>query len=258
MREHFFNTPALKALVADWSDDDIWLLNRGGHDPHKVYAAYGRGQPHRPAHRDPAKTIKGYGMGEAGEAQNITHQQKHMRVETLARFRERFRLPLSDEQLADLSYLKFEEGSREHAYLHERRQALGGYLPSRRRTGPSLPVPPLSAFDTQLKASGDGREFSTAMSFVRILNGLLRDKVLGRRIVPIVSDESRTFGMEGLFRQIGIWSQQGQTYTPQDASQLSFYKESKDSQILQKASTKRAPWPNGSPLPRRTARTASR
>ncbi|MFC4520978.1 pyruvate dehydrogenase (acetyl-transferring), homodimeric type [Cupriavidus pinatubonensis] len=234
VREHFFNTPELKALVSDWSDEDIWQLNRGGHDPHKVYAAYQAAANHT---GQPtvilAKTIKGYGMGEAGEAQNITHQQKHMRVETLARFRDRFRLPLSDEQLADLSFLKFEEGSPEHAYLHQRRQALGGYLPSRRRTGPELPVPPLSAFDTQLKASGEGREVSTAMSFVRILNVLLRDKALGRRIVPIVSDESRTFGMEGLFRQIGIWSQQGQTYTPQDASQLSFYKESKDGQILQ-------------------------
>ena len=234
VREHFFNTPELKALVADWSDEDIWLLNRGGHDPHKVYAAYQAAANHT---GQPtvilAKTIKGYGMGEAGEAQNITHQQKHMRVETLAHFRDRFRLPLSDEQLADLSYLKFDEGSPEHAYLHQRRQALGGYLPSRRRTGPELPVPALSAFDSQLKASGEGREFSTAMSFVRILNVLLRDKALGRRIVPIVSDESRTFGMEGLFRQIGIWSQQGQTYTPQDASQLSFYKESKDGQILQ-------------------------
>ncbi len=234
VREHFFNSPALKALVADWSDDDIWQLNRGGHDPHKVYAAY-----HAAAHHTGqptvilAKTIKGYGMGEAGEAQNITHQQKHMRVETLGQFRDRFGLPLTDELLDDLSYLKFEEGSHEHAYLHQRRQALGGYLPSRRRTGPELPVPPLSAFDGQLKASGEGREFSTAMSFVRILNTLLRDKALGKRIVPIVSDESRTFGMEGLFRQIGIWSQQGQTYTPQDASQLSFYKESKGGQILQ-------------------------
>jgi pyruvate dehydrogenase E1 component len=136
VREHFFNSPALKALVADWSDDDIWQLNRGGHDPHKVYAAY-----HAAAHHTGqptvilAKTIKGYGMGEAGEAQNITHQQKHMRVETLGQFRDRFGLPLTDEQLADLSYLKFEEGSPEHTYLHQRRQALGGYLPSRRRTG---------------------------------------------------------------------------------------------------------------------------
>ncbi|AEI82857.1 pyruvate dehydrogenase E1 component PdhA (plasmid) [Cupriavidus necator N-1] len=234
VREHFFNTPELKALVADWSDDDIWALNRGGHDPHKVYAAYHAAATHQ---GQPtvilAKTIKGYGMGEAGEAQNITHQQKSMRVEALMHFRDRFKLPLSDQQLDELPYLSFEEGSREHTYLHERRKALGGYLPARRRRGPSLPVPALSAFDAQLKASGEGREFSTAMSFVRILNTLLRDKALGRRIVPIVSDESRTFGMEGLFRQIGIWSQQGQTYTPQDATQLSFYKESKDGQILQ-------------------------
>ncbi|WP_432261438.1 pyruvate dehydrogenase (acetyl-transferring), homodimeric type [Cupriavidus sp. TMH.W2] len=234
VREHFFNTPELKALVADWSDDDIWALNRGGHDPHKVYAAYKAASEH-PGQPTVilAKTIKGYGMGEAGEAQNITHQQKSMRVEALMHFRDRFRLPLTDQQLDELPYLSFEEGSREHAYLHERRQALGGYVPARRRRGPSLPVPPLSAFEAQLKASGEGREFSTAMSFVRVLNTLLRDKALGRRIVPIVSDESRTFGMEGLFRQIGIWSQQGQIYTPQDASQLSFYKESKDGQILQ-------------------------
>ncbi|SMF58892.1 pyruvate dehydrogenase (acetyl-transferring), homodimeric type [Pseudogulbenkiania subflava] len=234
VREYFFNSPELKALVADWSDNDIWNLNRGGHDPHKVYAAYHAAVNHK---GQPtvilAKTIKGYGMGEAGEAQNITHQQKSMRLEALMQFRDRFQLPLSNQQLDELPYLRFEAGSREHAYLHERRQALGGYLPSRRPRGPSLSVPPLSAFETQLQGSAEGREYSTAMSFVRILNILLRDKALGRRIVPIVSDESRTFGMEGLFRQIGIWSQQGQIYTPQDASQLTFYKESKDGQILQ-------------------------
>ncbi|MBK6676338.1 MAG: pyruvate dehydrogenase (acetyl-transferring), homodimeric type [Rhodocyclaceae bacterium] len=234
VREHFFNTPELKAMVASWTDDDIWRLNRGGHDPHKVYAAYKAAVEHT---GQPtvilAKTIKGYGMGESGEAQNITHQQKKMGTTSLKAFRDRFKLPVSDEQLEELPYLKFAEDSPELKYMREHRQALGGYLPQRRRKVEPLPVPALSAFDTQLKATGVGREISTTMAFVRILNTLLRDKALGRRIVPIVPDESRTFGMEGMFRQFGIWNQQGQTYVPQDADQLMFYKESKDGQILQ-------------------------
>jgi len=234
VREHFFNTPELKAMVATWSDDDIWRLNRGGHDPHKVYAAYMAAAEHT---GQPtvilAKTIKGYGMGESGEAQNITHQQKKMGTVSLKAFRDRFKLPVSDEQLEELPYLKFAEDSPELKYMREHRQALGGYLPQRRRKVEPLPVPPLSAFDAQLKATGAGREISTTMAFVRILNTLLRDKALGKRIVPIVPDESRTFGMEGMFRQFGIWNQQGQTYVPQDADQLMFYKESKDGQILQ-------------------------
>ena len=234
VREHFFNTPELKAMVASWTDDDIWRLNRGGHDPHKVYAAYKAAVEHT---GQPtvilAKTIKGYGMGESGEAQNITHQQKKMGTTSLKAFRDRFKLPVSDEQLEEMPYLKFAEDSPELKYMREHRQALGGYLPQRRRKVEPLPVPALSAFDTQLKATGVGREISTTMAFVRILNTLLRDKALGRRIVPIVPDESRTFGMEGMFRQFGIWNQQGQTYVPQDADQLMFYKESKDGQILQ-------------------------
>jgi pyruvate dehydrogenase E1 component len=234
VREHFFNTPELKAMVATWSDDDVWRLNRGGHDPHKVYAAYQAAITHT---GQPtvilAKTIKGYGMGESGEAQNITHQQKKMGTVSLKAFRDRFHLPVTDEQLEELPYLKFAEDSPELKYMREHRQALGGYLPQRRRKVEPLPVPALSAFDAQLKATGAGREISTTMAFVRILNTLLRDKALGKRIVPIVPDESRTFGMEGMFRQYGIWNQQGQAYVPQDADQLMFYKESKDGQILQ-------------------------
>ncbi len=234
VREHFFNTPELKAMIANWSDEDVWRLNRGGHDPHKVYAAYDAAMKHT---GQPtvilAKTIKGYGMGESGEAQNITHQQKKMGTTSIQAFRDRFKLPITDAELENLPYLKFAEGSPELAYMRERRDSLGGYLPSRRTQVEPLPVPPLAAFDAQLKAGGEGREFSSAMAFVRILNTLLRDKILGKRIVPMVVDESRTFGMEGLFRQIGIWNQEGQKYVPQDADQLMFYKESKDGQILQ-------------------------
>jgi pyruvate dehydrogenase E1 component len=234
VREYFFNTPELKAMVANWSDDDIWRLNRGGHDPHKVFAAYlaavnHTGQPTVIL----AKTIKGYGMGESGEAQNITHQQKKMGTTSLKAFRDRFKLPISDKELEKLPYLKFGDGSPELEYMRGHRMALGGYLPQRRRKVEPLPVPPLSALDALLKAGGEGREFSTTMAFVRILNTLLKDKIIGKRIVPIVPDESRTFGMEGMFRQYGIWSQTGQNYVPQDADQLMFYKESKDGQMLQ-------------------------
>jgi pyruvate dehydrogenase E1 component len=234
VREHFFNTPELKAMVATWSDDDVWRLNRGGHDPHKVFAAYQAAANHT---GQPtvilAKTIKGYGMGESGEAQNITHQQKKMGTTSIKAFRDRFKLPITDDELEKLPYLKFAEDSPELKYMREHRLELGGYLPQRRRKVEPMAIPPLSAFDALLKASGAGREFSTTMAFVRILNTLLRDKVLGKRIVPIVPDESRTFGMEGMFRQFGIWNQQGQGYVPQDADQLMFYKESKDGQILQ-------------------------
>ncbi len=235
VREHFFGKyPELLKMVSTWSDDDIWRLNRGGHDPHKVYAAYAAAVAHK---GQPtvilAKTIKGYGMGEAGEAQNITHQQKKMGTTSVRAFRDRFKLPVNDADLEKLPYLTFPEGSKELEYMRERRMALGGYLPARRRQAESLPVPPLSAFDALLKAGGDGREFSTTMAFVRGLNVMLKDKIIGKRVVPIVVDESRTFGMEGLFRQIGIWNQDGQNYVPQDADQMMFYKEKKDGQILQ-------------------------
>ncbi|CAH2778660.1 MAG: Pyruvate dehydrogenase E1 component (EC [Candidatus Burkholderia crenata] len=234
VREHFFNTPELRAMVAEWSDEDIWDLNRGGHDPHKIYAAYTeasktKGQPTVIL----AKTIKGYGMGEAGQAMNITHQQKKLHTDQLKKFRDQFKLPIPDDQIADVPYLTFEEGSKELEYMRTRRQELGGYLPARRKKAESLPVPDLSAFEPVLKGTGPGREISTTMAFVRILNILLKDKALGKRIVPIVPDESRTFGMEGLFRQIGIWNQDGQKYVPEDSDQLMFYRESETGQILQ-------------------------
>ena len=234
VREHFFNTPELKALVADWTDEDIWRLNRGGHDIFKIFAAYKQAVEHQ---GQPtlilAKTIKGFGMGESGEAQNISHQQKKMSQEALRAFRDRFRIPVADEQLEEMPFIKFEEGSAELAYLRERRAALGGQLPARRRTADKLPIPELSAFESLLKDSGEGREFSTTMAIVRIFNTLLKDKQLGRHVVPIVVDESRTFGMEGMFRQYGIWNQEGQKYVPQDHDQLMFYKESVDGQVLQ-------------------------
>jgi pyruvate dehydrogenase E1 component len=235
IRKHFFGKyPELAKMVAHWTDDDIWRLNRGGHDPHKVYAAYDAAVKHT---GQPtvilAKTIKGYGMGESGEAQNITHQQKKMGIPSLKGFRDRFGLPIKDEDIESLPYLSFPEGSPELNYMRERRKALGGYLPARRRKADALKVPELSAFDAQLKAGGEGREFSSTMAFVRCLNTMLKDKAIGKHVVPIVVDESRTFGMEGLFRQIGIWNQDGQKYVPQDADQLMFYKESKTGQILQ-------------------------
>src|SRR5687767_13662759 len=235
VRKHFFGKyPELLELVADMTDDQIWELNRGGHDPNKIYAAYSAAVRHT---GQPtvilAKTVKGYGMGEAGEGQNITHQQKKMGENVLRAFRDRFEIDVPDERIPEVPFLPLAEGSKEHTYLHERRTALGGYLPARRRRSTeSLQVPPLSAFEAQLKATGD-REISTTMAFVRILTTLLRDKQIGKRIVPIVPDESRTFGMENLFRQFGIFSQVGQLYQPEDANQLMFYKEDKSGQLLQ-------------------------
>ena len=233
VREYFFNTPELKELVADYSDEDIWNLNRGGHDPHKVYAAFHAAVNHK---GQPtvilAKTIKGYGMGIAGEAQNITHQQKKMNVEAIRRFRDRFQIPVPDDKLEEVPYVKFEEGSKELEYMRARRMELGGYLPARRPKSASLEVPPLSAFQRFLASTGE-REISTTMAFVQILQTLIRDKNLGRHVVPIVPDESRTFGMEGMFRQLAIWNQLGQLYTPEDRDQLMFYKEDKHGQILQ-------------------------
>ena len=234
VREHFFNTPELKEMVADWSDRDIWELNRGGHDPAKIYAAFHAAINHKgqPTVILP-KTVKGYGMGESGEAQNITHQQKKMSLDSLKIFRDRFDLPIADEDIEKLPYLVFEKGSKELEYMQQRREDLGGYLPARREKSISLEIPPLETFDSLLKATGEGREISTTMAFVRILNILVKDKILGKRVVPIVPDESRTFGMEGMFRQLGIWNQLGQLYTPQDSDQLMFYKEDKNGQVLQ-------------------------
>jgi len=235
VREHFFGKyPELLEMVATMSDDDIWRLNRGGHDPHKVYAAYAAAAKHI---GQPtvilAKTIKGYGMGEAGEAQNITHQQKKMGTTSLKAFRNRFGLDIPDDKIDDIPYLTFAEDSPEFIYMRERRKALGGTFHRRKTRAQALQIPPLSTFQALLKASGEGHESSTTMAFVRILNILVKDKQIGRHIVPIVADESRTFGMEGMFRQLGIWSSSGQLYTPQDADQLMYYKEDKHGQILQ-------------------------
>jgi len=233
-REHFFGKyPELAAMVANMSDEEIWWLNRGGHDPNKVYAAYKAAVEHQ---GQPtvilAKTIKGYGMGEAGEGQNPTHQQKKMGEEALKAFRDRFSIPIGDDKIADAPFYRPPEDSKEIQYLLERRKALGGFLPARRRTAPALAVPGLEAFETQLKGSGE-HEMSTTMAFVRILTQLVRDRTIGKAIVPIVPDEARTFGMEGLFRQIGIYSSVGQLYTPVDAEQLMYYREAKDGQILE-------------------------
>src|SRR6516162_8916636 len=232
VRQQFFNKyPETEALVKNMSDDEIWALRRGGHDPEKVYAAYAAAVKHT---GQPtvilAKTVKGYGMGEAGEGQMITHQQKKMGLEALRKFRDRFSIPVSDGQIEDIPFLKLDD--KERRYLEERRSALGGPLPQRRTKSISLEVPALSAFSAQL-ASTEEREISTTMAFVRILNTLLRDKAIGKYVVPIVPDESRTFGMEGMFRQFGIFSQLGQLYQPEDANQLMFYKEDSKGQILQ-------------------------
>jgi pyruvate dehydrogenase E1 component len=234
VREHFFGTsPELRAMVAELSDEQVWALNRGGHDPRKVFAAYAGASEHTGAPTVIlAKTIKGYGMGVSGEGQNITHQQKKMTEEALLAFRDRFELPLTDAQARAGDLYMPPPDSPELSYMRERRAELGGALPSRRRRAESLTVPPLSAFQSQLDGTGE-REISTTMAFVRVLATLVRDKEIGRRIVPIVPDESRTFGMEGMFRQLGIFSQVGQLYQPEDAEQLMFYKEDRGGQILQ-------------------------
>ena len=235
VREKFFGRyPETAAMVADWSDDKIWSLTRGGHDTHKVYAAYKAAVDHvgQPTLILP-KTVKGYGMGDAGEGQMGSHQAKKMGEDALKQFRDRFRIPVTDEQLSELPFIKLEKGSAEEKYLLARREELGGSLPKRRqKADDNLEIPALDAFKGQLEASGE-RQISTTMAFVRILNTLMRDKSLGNRVVPIVPDESRTFGMEGMFRQYGIFSQVGQLYQPQDADQLMYYKEDKTGQVLQ-------------------------
>ena len=234
VREHFFGQyPELKKMVEHMSDDEIWRLNRGGHDPQKVYAAYAKAVEHKGSPTVIlAKTVKGYGMGAAGEGMNITHQQKKMTIEQLRAFRDRFSIPVSDDTIADVPFYRPDESSPEIQYLKKQREALGGYLPARTSTFENLPIPDLSAFSAITQSSGE-REISTTMAFVRILSVLLKDKALGERIVPIVPDEGRTFGMEGLFRQIGIYSPVGQLYTPVDHEQLMYYREAKDGQMLE-------------------------
>jgi pyruvate dehydrogenase E1 component len=233
-REHFFGKyPELKAMVANMSDEEIWRLNRGGHDPLKVYAAYAAASAHK---GQPtvilAKTVKGYGLGKGGEGQMVAHQQKKLSEEDLKAFRDRFNIPVPDDEVGKLQFVVPAGSSDEARYLHERRAALGGYLPQRRRTAPPLPVPALEAFGSLLEGTGE-REISTTMAFVRLLQTLLKDKNIGRNIVPIVPDEARTFGMEGLFRQIGIYSSVGQLYTPQDAETLMSYREDKKGQMIE-------------------------
>jgi pyruvate dehydrogenase E1 component len=233
VREHFFGRyPETAALVRDWSDEQIWALQRGGHDPRKIYAAYDAAAKHRD---EPtvilAKTIKGYGMGSSGEAQNIAHQQKHLDLKAMRQFRDRFAIPISDADLPKAPFYRPPEDSPEAQYLRERRAELG-VVPQRRRKAAALTVPELAAFEPVLKGTGE-REISTTMAFVRVLNAMCRDKNIGKRVVPIVADESRTFGMEGMFRQLGIYSPLGQLYKPQDSAQLMYYREDKSGQILQ-------------------------
>ncbi|KAJ0343804.1 hypothetical protein COL154_014056, partial [Colletotrichum chrysophilum] len=220
VRKHFF-------------DEDIWHLSRGGHDPRKIYAAYKRAVEHE---GQPtvilAKTVKGYGMGEAGEGQNTTHQQKKLEIEQMKRFRDRFNIQLTDEEVEKVTFIKLKDDSPEKKYLLERRQELGGFLPKRNNSAPALKIPDLKIFDAVLKSSGD-RELSTTMAFVRILTALIRDKQIGKNIVPIVPDEARTFGMEGLFRSIGIYSSSGQKYEPEDSGKVMWYREDTKGQILE-------------------------
>jgi len=237
-REHFFGKyPETAAMVANMSDEDIWRLNRGGHDPHKIYAAYKQAVEHK---GQPTllliKTVKGYGMGESGEGTNSTHQQKKMDMISLKNMRDRFGIPLTDEQVEALEYVKPDPESPEIQYMKEQRKKLGGFLPVRQNKAPQLELPGLDAFQPILDGSGD-REMSTTMAFVRMLTILTRDKKIGKNVVPIVPDEARTFGMEGMFRQLGIYSSVGQLYTPQDRDQIMYYKEDKSGQILEEGIT---------------------
>jgi len=237
VREHFFDTPELKKMVEHLTDDQVWKLRRGGHDPQKVYAAYAAAVQHT---GQPtvvlAKTVKGYGMGEAGEGQNIIHQQKKMGEEELVAFKNRFDIPLSDEDARKAVFYRPDDSTETIKYLKRRRSHLGGPLPARRVQVEPLEVPGLEAFEKLLESSGD-RELSTTMAFVRLLMTLTRDDAVGERIVPIVADEARTFGMEGLFRQLGIYAHEGQKYRPVDMGQLAYYREEEDGQILQEGIT---------------------
>ena len=236
VRKNFFGKdPKVLEMVSRMTDEDIWRLNRGGHDPHKIYAAYAAAVKHK---GQPtvilAKTIKGYGLGKQGQAKNPTHQLKKVDLATIREMRDRFNIPIPDEQLEQLPFYIPSADSPEMKYLQAHRKALGGYYPQRRSKAEVTPaVPPLSAFDQVLKGSGEGREISTTMAFVRILTALVRDKELGKRIVPIVPDEARTFGMEGMFRQLGIFAPEGQKYEPVDKEQVMYYREDKAGQILE-------------------------
>jgi pyruvate dehydrogenase E1 component len=236
VRKNFFGRhPKLLEMVANMSDEDVWRLNRGGHDPQKVYAAFHRANSHK---GQPTvlliKTVKGYGMGKSGEGKNTAHQTKKLIDEDVKAFRDRFNIPIPDDQLGDIPFIQPPEDTPETQYLHAHRKALGGYLPHRRtKADEKLVVPPLETFKAVLEPTAEGREISTTQAFVRFLSQLLRDKELGPRAVPIVVDEARTFGMEGLFRQIGIYNPAGQNYTPVDKDQVMYYREDKAGQVLQ-------------------------
>jgi len=237
LRDRFFNTPELKKLIEDWTDDDIAQLNRGGHDPVKIYAAFQRAVEHKGSPTAILfRTVKGYGMGEAGEAKNVTHQQKKLDVDQMKAFRDRFSLPVSDEEITRYPFFRPQEDSPELRYLLARREELGGFLPARSPRSEPLDPPPTESFEEFMQGT-EGREVSTTMAFVSVLRKLLRDEAWGKLIVPIVPDEARTFGMEALFRQIGIYSNVGQLYEPVDSENLLFYKESRDGQILEEGIT---------------------
>jgi len=238
VREKFFGKyPELRELVSSMTDNDIWKLNRGGHDPHKVYAAYhsamqNQGSPTVVI----AKTVKGYGMGKSGESINTTHQQKKLDEEDLLYYRDRFNVPLTDEQVKNIEYYKPAENSAEIKYLRERRKQLGGFIPERSSLSKPIKAPPKDIFESFMKSTGD-KEMSTTMVLVRMLTNLLRDKNVAPRLVPIIPDEARTFGMEGFFRKIGIYAHEGQKYEPEDSEQLSSYKETKSGQVLEEGIT---------------------
>ncbi len=233
-REHFFGKyPELAEMVKDMSDEEIMNLNRGGHDPYKVYAAYHKAFHHK---GQPtvilAQTVKGYGTGQSGQAKNDTHSMKKVAMDDLKGFRDHFNIPLSDDQLKSVPYYRPSPDSAEMKYMFERRKQLGGFYPARRTEFEQLQVPELEAFKGQLKSSGE-RTLSTQMALNRVLSTLVKDKQMGERVVPIVPDEARTFGMEGMFRQLGIYTSEGQRYVPHDSDQIMYYKESKNGQILQ-------------------------
>jgi len=236
VRQHFFGKhPKLLEMVSRMTDEDIWRLNRGGHDPHKVYAAFDTAMNHQ---GQPtvvlAKTVKGYGMGRVGEAKNPTHQLKKLDAAAIREFRDRFNIPVPDDQLDELPFYRPADDAPEMRYMHERRRELGGYLPQRRRRADEvLQIPELDAFKAVLEPTAEGREISTTQAFVRVLTALTRDASIGQRIVPIVPDEARTFGMEGMFRQLGIYAPEGQKYTPVDKDQVMYYREDKSGQILE-------------------------
>ena len=238
VREKFFGKyPELKKLVSSMTDNDIWKLNRGGHDPHKVYAAYTAAMQHQGSPTVViAKTVKGYGMGKSGESINTTHQQKKLDEQDLLYYRDRFNVPLTDTQVKNIEYYKPAENSEEIKYLKERRKQLGGFIPERSTLATPIKAPPKDIFESFMKSTGD-KEMSTTMALVRMLTNLLRDKNVAPRLVPIIPDEARTFGMEGFFRKIGIYAHEGQKYEPEDSEQLSSYKETKSGQVLEEGIT---------------------